>query len=112
MFKECHQEADWQEAVKASYDKPVLVFKHSTRCPISASRWPVVRAFADKEPGVECFQLKVIEDRSLSLLVAQATGIQHESPQVILLHKGEAVWHTSHWSITEEEIRAALSRIH
>jgi bacillithiol system protein YtxJ len=53
----------------------------------------------------------VIEDRSLSLRVAQAIGVGHESPQVILLHKGKAVWHTSHWSITEEEMRAALSMV-
>jgi bacillithiol system protein YtxJ len=111
MIRECQEEADWEALVKASYDRPVFLFKHSTRCPISASRWPIFQSFAGKESCAECYRLMVIEDRSLSLRVAQAIGVGHESPQVILLHKGKAVWHTSHWSITEEEMRAALSMV-
>ena len=110
MVSECRDEADWAALVKASYDRPVFLFKHSTRCPISASRWQVFQGFAGKESGVDCYRLMAIEDRSLSMHVAQAAGVEHESPQVILLHKGKIVWHTSHWSITEEDMRAALSR--
>jgi len=110
MVSECRDEADWAALVKESYDRPVFLYKHSTRCSISASRWQVFQGFADRESHVDCHRLMVIEDRSLSMHVAQATGVEHQSPQVILLHKGKAVWHASHWSITEEEMSAALSR--
>ena len=48
------------------------------------------------------------EARALSDLVARETGIRHESPQVILFRKGEAVWNTSHHGITAESLREAL----
>jgi bacillithiol system protein YtxJ len=111
MVGECRDEADWAALVKASYEKPVFLFKHSTRCSISASRWQVFQGFAGKQSCVDCYRLMVVEDRALSAHVARAIGVEHESPQVILLHKGKAVWHTSHWSITEEEMGAALSKV-
>ena len=110
MVGECRDEADWAALVKASHNRPVLLFKHSTRCSISASRWPVFQGFAAKQLRVDCHRLMVIENRSLSMQVAQAIGVEHESPQVILLHRGKAVWHTSHWSITEEDMDGALAR--
>jgi bacillithiol system protein YtxJ len=111
MISECRDETDWAALVRASYERPVFLFKHSTRCPISASRWPIFQGFAGKESNADCYRLNVVEDRVLSLHVAQATGVEHESPQVILLHKGKVIWHTSHWSITEEEMSAALSKV-
>lgn len=49
----------------------------------------------------------VREDRPLSLAIAERTGVQHESPQVICLVGGKAVRHASHYEITA----AALKRL-
>jgi bacillithiol system protein YtxJ len=34
----------------------------------------------------------------------------HQTPQVILLRGGKAVWDASHWDISEEALREALER--
>jgi len=55
-------------------------------------------------------EVLVREDRPLSLAVAERTGVEHQSPQVICLREGRACWHASHTAITAralEEQRGA-----
>ena len=108
MISECKRVRDFEKLVAASHDGPVFLLKHSTRCPISASRWRVYQGLAERESRAAFHRVLVIEDRPVSLHVAQASGIQHKSPQVILFYKGEPVWDASHYSITEEVIKSAL----
>ena len=35
-YKELHAIEEWEQAWESSIEKPVLLFKHSTTCPISA----------------------------------------------------------------------------
>ena len=55
-------------------------------------------------------KLLVVEDRHVSMHVADETGVRHQSPQAILLYRGEPVWDESHYRITEDVMRAALER--
>ena len=42
-------------------------------------------------------------------LASQAVvGVKHESPQAILFHNGEVVWHASHGAITVESLTRAI----
>jgi bacillithiol system protein YtxJ len=109
VIQACGTIQDFKELVAASYQTPVFLLKHSTRCPISARGWQEFQRFAEGESDAKCFQLLVIENRPISLHVASETGIQHQSPQVILFKDGKAVWHTSHWSITQESMKEALA---
>jgi bacillithiol system protein YtxJ len=110
MIGECKKVKDYEQLVAECQDRPVFLFKHSTSCPISASRWQLFQRFADREPRAAYHRVLVIQDRAMSTHVAQETGIRHQSPQVILLHRGKPVWNASHYSITEEELAAALER--
>jgi bacillithiol system protein YtxJ len=40
--------------------------------------------------------------------VAQRTGVPHESPQVIVLRDGEAIWDADHWRIAVDGIEEAV----
>jgi bacillithiol system protein YtxJ len=40
--------------------------------------------------------------------VAEITGIQHESPQIVLFKDGKAVFDRDNWDITAESIAEAL----
>ena len=111
MIKSCETTQDFDRLLALSHEKPVFLFKHSTRCPISAGRWRVLQGFAEQEPRADFYRLLVIEDRSLSLDVAQKTGVRHQSPQILLFYDGKVVWDTSHGAITEEAMRSALDRI-
>ena len=40
--------------------------------------------------------------------IEERTGVQHESPQVILLDHGRAAWSASHYAITAQAVDVAL----
>jgi bacillithiol system protein YtxJ len=86
-----------------------LLFKHSTRCPISAAAFAEYRAFTAAHPEAASGWIDVIEDRALARTVAERTGIQHESPQAILLARGAPVWNASHSAIRATSLESALA---
>jgi bacillithiol system protein YtxJ len=92
-----------------STNLPVLLFKHSTQCPVSTRAKTVVETVARTHNGVVFALVHVIEERSVSNAIAERTGIRHESPQLILIRNGEARWHANHGAITVAAIDAALS---
>jgi bacillithiol system protein YtxJ len=110
MVQDCRSMADFSALLVASQEKPVFLFKHSTRCPISASRWRVLQEYAERESRADFWKLLVVEDRLVSMHVADQTGVRHQSPQAILLHRGKPVWDESHYRITTEDMQAALER--
>lgn len=106
-------EVEWTNALEASKDHPVLLFKHSTACPISGAAYRRTGAYLDEkgEEAPEVYLVKVIEHRPVSLKIEEALGVKHESPQAILLKDGKAVWDTSHEDITAETLETALGGI-
>lgn len=89
---------------------PVLIFKHSTACPISAAAYGAFRRFVASHPAAARYCLvKVIEQRALSGEIARRLGVPHASPQVLLWHRGGVRWHASHWTITEQALATALA---
>jgi bacillithiol system protein YtxJ len=94
---------DLEELFKLSESEPVVLFKHSTTCPISAAAYQQMEQMTDK------VSLIVVQSsRDLSQKVEERTGIRHESPQAIILRKGQPVWHASHWKITAEAVERAM----
>lgn len=100
----------WEQVLDASERKPVLVFKHSTACPISAAAWEQFQDYlsdADDE-NVQHVFVKVIESRPVSNQIAEDLSVVHESPQAILVSGKKAVWHDSHRAITKESLQEAV----
>lgn len=94
---------DLEELFQLSESEPVVIFKHSTTCPISAA------AYQEMEQMTDTVSLIVVQrSRDLSRELEQRTGIRHESPQAIILRKGQPVWHASHWKITAEAVERAV----
>ena len=89
-----------------SQDKPVVIFKHSTRCSISSMSLDRLLRNWKEEDSIEItpYYLDLIAYRSLSNLVAERFGISHESPQVLLLKDGKVTYHESHYGISYAEI--------
>ncbi len=100
-FHPLASEADLQKAIEASFDGPVILFKHSLTCPISAAAQAAMnRAVAAADVAV--YRLVIQEARPLSQHIARAFGIRHESPQAIALLSGHALAHASHFDVTEQ----------
>lgn len=93
---------------KKSADKPQVIFKHSTRCITSSmakNRMDNSKQLLDK---ADVYLLNVIEHRPVSNLVAEQFGITHESPQVLVIKNGRAVYNESHIGIQPAMIALEL----
>lgn len=90
-----------------SHQAPVLIFKHSTRCSISAAALNrLERSWSDTEmQEVQTYYLDLIAHRTTSNAIADHYEIEHQSPQVLLIKKGECVYDESHMAIDYEEIK-------
>ncbi len=101
------------DCLESTSERPVFIFKHSTRCPISAGANSRVAQFLegkkDENGGLpEFYLLKVIESRAVSDALAEQLGVQHQSPQLILVDKGRSIWNTSHHNINAGNIEKAI----
>lgn len=96
-----------------SREHPVLIFKHSTRCSISATaKARMERNWKQEQVAdVNPYYLDLIANRSLSNEVASFFDVPHQSPQVLLISKGACVYDASHFDISFDDIRQQLSEI-
>jgi thioredoxin 1 len=91
------------DLVARSHNGPVVIFKHSSSCGISAA---VHRQMTELDAEVNI--VIVQEARDVSDEIEQRTGIRHQSPQAMVIRNGEAVYQASHYSIDPGEIDAEL----
>jgi bacillithiol system protein YtxJ len=95
-----------------SADRPVLIFKHSTRCSISsAALGRLERAWSvhDDAKHVVYF-LDLLRFRSISDAIEQRYGVQHESPQSLVIRNGKCVDVSAHFGITYADATGAMER--
>ncbi len=102
-FKPVSDSRELDALFKLSHEQPVVLFKHSTTCPISSAAY---KEMAGVQGDVSL--IVVQSARQVSNEVAQLTGIRHESPQTIILRNGRAVWNVSHWRITRSAVEEAV----
>jgi len=100
-------ETELSEVFESSKSLPVIIFKHSTRCSISAM---AKRSFESNwnHENAQVYLLDLIAHRSLSNQIAETFSVKHESPQVLLLKNGKCVFHVSHSEIDADAIREHL----
>jgi bacillithiol system protein YtxJ len=84
----------------------VVLFKHSPTCPVSWMAHREVLRYQSSQPDVPVYLISVRRRREVSRHIADQTGIQHESPQIIVLRRGAVVASASHDEITSEAIAA------
>lgn len=105
-FVELHDAQELVREFERSHERPVVLYLHDPLCGINAqARREVARA------DVRAAWIDVAVRHGLGMEVEQRTGIRHESPQVLLLRDGRAVWAASHGRITAEAIRSALAGV-
>ena len=96
--------------IKLSKTKPVLIFKHSTRCGISRMALKSFEKQYDLSADqIELYFLDLLNYRALSNEIATRFHISHQSPQVIVLQNEKVVYHDSHYQISVEEIKKVIS---
>lgn len=102
-WTELTNETELNTVIEESKTQPVVIYKHSTRCHISAMA--MNRLERDEAPAnVKFYYLDVIAKRPISNKVAELFHVQHESPQLLLIRDGECTYEESHNGIRMDEL--------
>ncbi len=96
-----------------SRERPVIIFKHSTRCSISSMALSrLERAWNEQEmKGTDVFFLDLIRYRDVSRTIAESFQVAHQSPQLLLIRNGQCVYDTSHMGISYRALKDELERL-
>lgn len=100
-------ETQLNEALNKHPGTPIVVFKHSTQCPISAAAYRQMDAFANSET-TPVYMIRVIEERPVSNFFAEQFRVRHQSPQAIVMADGQVQWQASHYDITAKALAQAV----
>ena len=99
------------EIQEQSKEKQILIFKHSTRC--STSRMALDRLERNWKNedmvNIEPYYLDLISYREISNQISHQYGIDHHSPQVLIIRNGEAIYDSSHFDIDYDAIHKTTS---
>lgn len=92
-----------------SMDHEVLIFKHSTSCSLSYIAKMRLEEQWDFEDNVLLpYYLDLKAYKDLSTQVSEKYAVHHESPQVLLIRKGECIYDASHLDISVSELKETL----
>jgi len=99
------------EIINNSHEKPVVIFKHSTRCSVSRMALKQFENEFDVDTlhcNVSTYYLDLLEHREISNEIASRFGVFHQSPQLLLIKDGKSVYDVSHSGIDAEELKGKL----
>ena len=94
--------------VEESKSKPVLLFKHSTRCIISRTVLKNFEKEFDLADIVVPYYLDLLEYRPVSNAIAERFQVTHQSPQILVIKEGQCVYDASHEGITVAALRTVV----
>lgn len=109
QWKKLDSEHTLESIIEDSHSAPQIIFKHSTTCPISgmAKR----RLEGDWSLSIDPYYLDLLSFRSVSNAIASKLAVEHQSPQVIVINKGKAIFDESHLDINVSDISASLEKL-
>ncbi|MES2485686.1 MAG: bacillithiol system redox-active protein YtxJ [Bacteroidota bacterium] len=88
------------DVVAESANQAVILFKHSTRCPVSRMALKnFENEYAIDADAAKPYFLDLIEHRDISNEIAARFNVVHQSPQVLVIKEGKSVYDESHDSI-------------
>ena len=97
------------EISQLSNEKPVVIFKHSTRCSISRM---ALKQFENEydlsDIEVTTYFLDLIAFRDISNEIASRFNVVHQSPQLLLIVGGKSVYDVSHSAIDADELKSKI----
>ena len=108
-FIPLEDEAQLQE-IKQSKGSQVI-FKHNTTCPISKGVWKDLEQGVDELSGAgNLYYLDLLQHRDISNAIADEFGVEHQSPQILLIQDGKCTYHEWGYDITAKETAAHMGQ--
>lgn len=109
MLRQFLNPAEVDTAIARSAEGPVIIYKHSLTCGVSAmAHEQLLEATATPGFDADVYLVPVQTQPDVSRAVAARLGVRHESPQIFVLRDGVVVWQASHFRISADEIAAAV----
>src|SRR6056297_465696 len=106
------QTADEIDNILGRTSKPQVIYKHSYSCAVSLFSKSSLESELNRiSEQADIHLIDVIAQRSLSKEISQKTGVRHESPQIILIHKGSTLWSASHGGVRSSRLMEALHEL-
>ena len=102
-FMELNDTQRLDELLAQSGEQPVILFKHSDTCSISARAY---REMTKLEKRVAL--VTVQKARALSNEIESRFALPHETPQVLVVRDGKLAWSASHFRITADAVTRAV----
>jgi bacillithiol system protein YtxJ len=118
MMKWLRDGSDSTEAASPTLDlarlaqlDTAVVFKHSASCPVSWMAERQMRMFQTENPEVPFYKVIVQEERGLSNELERWTGVEHESPQILVFKKGKVTASLSQGDVTAPAVEEAVKSV-
>lgn len=102
-WKPIKNEEQLNQIIHDSGEEVQLIFKHSTSCNISADALEEL-----KHLDCDGWYLDLLSYRSISNKITEVFNIKHQSPQVILIKNGQAIYNESHWRIKSDSLKELI----
>ncbi len=100
---------DLDRLIEQSQAQPVLLFKHSYTCGISAEALDeLITHLGEENATVQYAMVTVQTHREVSNAVSTKLGIRHETPQALLVRHGRVIWSASHFRVNADSLSKAL----
>ena len=96
------------DIIQLSNEKPVVIFKHSTRCSISRMALKNFENEYDLGENIAPYFLDLIAFRDISNEIASRFEVVHQSPQLLLIIGGKSVYDVSHSAIDADELKSKI----
>lgn len=96
------------EIIELSNTKAVAIFKHSTRCSISRM---ALKQFENEfvlDDKITLYFLDLLNYRAVSNEIASRFGVEHQSPQLIVIKNGKVLHDASHSDIDANDFERYL----
>jgi bacillithiol system protein YtxJ len=96
-----------QDVIAQSDKKAQVIFKHSTTCSISQ----MAKARLDRASvpsDLNFYYLDLLSYRSLSNKISEDFGVEHQSPQILVIKNGQCIYNESHSGINVDDILEAV----
>ena len=96
------------EIITISEEKPVVIFKHSTRCSISRMALKQFENQYNAQENIVPYFLDLLKHRDISNEIAIQFNVQHQSPQILVIKDGKSVYNASHSDIDADDLKRFL----
>lgn len=103
-FVEIDDVESLDQFILAAGESPAIVFKHSNTCGISARVYREVSQIT-RPVGIVVVQ----QARHVSDEIARRFGIQHETPQALVVRGDKVLWSASHYGVKAQAIEEVFT---